>query len=52
MMWLTLEKKFLTWDNGLKRGWDGPSHFALCRTKEELVQHLFVTFSVHTEGGI
>jgi endo-beta-N-acetylglucosaminidase D len=33
----------MTWDNGVKRGWCGPSHCVLCKSNVESVSHLFVT---------
>jgi ribonuclease HI len=37
-----LEKKILTWENLLKRGFVEPSKCVLCGLKEETVKHLFV----------
>jgi hypothetical protein len=40
--WLLIEDKLLTWNNLLKRGWQGPRLCLLCRGNEETVFHLFV----------
>jgi hypothetical protein len=42
-LWLALNNKLLTWDNGLKRGWCGPNRCALYKSNDESVSHLFVT---------
>jgi hypothetical protein len=42
-LWLALNNKLCTWDNGLKRGWIGPSRCSLCRSEEETIYHLFIT---------
>jgi hypothetical protein len=41
-LWLALKNKLLTWDNGLKRGWNGPNHCILCKSMEEFVSHIFI----------
>lgn len=41
-LWLALNNKLLTWDNGVKRGWCGPNRCTLCFGDEESVSHLFV----------
>jgi hypothetical protein len=41
-MWLCLNKKILTWDSLLKRGWQGPGICCLCKSAEETIEHLFV----------
>jgi hypothetical protein len=42
-MWLAWSNKILTWDNGYKRNWHGLGmFFFLCKSNEELVNHLFV----------
>jgi hypothetical protein len=43
-LWLALNNKLCTWDNGLKRGWIGPSRCSLCKSEEETIYHLFITF--------
>jgi hypothetical protein len=43
MLWLAIENRILTWDNGMKRGWTGPSRCALCKDDSESVQHLFIS---------
>jgi len=45
LLWLALEKKILTWDNGLKKGWVGPKKCPLCKTNPKFVQHLFTQHS-------
>jgi hypothetical protein len=45
LTWLTLENKLPTWDNGLKRGWIGPSRCIMCMEEMEKMQHLFVSCS-------
>ena len=40
-LWLTLNKRVLTWDNLQKREWIGPNLCALCYSDEENVSHLF-----------
>jgi hypothetical protein len=40
-VWLLLEQKILTWDNLLKRGFQGPSICVLCKESEESLLHLF-----------
>jgi len=40
--WLLIEDTLLTWNNLLKRGWQGPEMCLLCRGNEETVLHLFV----------
>jgi len=42
VLWLALNNKLLTWDNGLKRGWNGPNRCALCKEDAESVFHLFI----------
>jgi hypothetical protein len=39
---LLIEDKLLTWNNLLKRGWQGPRLCLLCRGNEETGLHLFV----------
>jgi hypothetical protein len=41
-VWLTIENRMLTWDNGLKRGWAGPGRCALCKVESKYVQNLFI----------
>jgi hypothetical protein len=41
-LWLLIEDKLLTWNNLLKRGWQGPGLCQLCRGNEDFVFHLFV----------
>jgi hypothetical protein len=36
-----MEQKILTWDNLLKRGFQGPSMCVFCKESEEFVIHLF-----------
>jgi hypothetical protein len=45
LTWLVLENKILTWDNGVKHGWIGPSWCVLCRNNEETMHHLFISCS-------
>jgi hypothetical protein len=40
-VWLLLEQKILTWDNFLKRDFQGPSIYVLCKESEESLLHLF-----------
>ena len=40
-LWLLLEDKLLTWNNILKRGWQGPGLCLLCRGNEESTFHIF-----------
>jgi hypothetical protein len=40
--WLLMEDKILTWNNLLKRGWQGPGYCYLCKGNEETTFHLFV----------
>jgi hypothetical protein len=43
-LWLALNNKLLTWDNGLKRGWSGPGRCPLCKSDSESIAHLFIYF--------
>jgi hypothetical protein len=43
LMWLSVENKVLTWDNGMKRGWIGPSRCTMCKVDEETTHRLFVS---------
>jgi hypothetical protein len=45
LSWMEIEKKVLTWDNGLKRGWVGRGWCVLCWGSEETIQILFVNYS-------
>ena len=40
--WTLLHNSILTWDNLLKRGWEGPSICPLCVSHEESSIHLFL----------
>lgn len=40
-LWLALNNKLLTWENGLKRGWIGPSFCVLCKSNEDSCSHPF-----------
>jgi ribonuclease HI len=40
-IWLLLEQRILTWDNLIKRGFQGPSLCVLCKDSEETMLHLF-----------
>lgn len=40
-LWLVAQRKFLMWDNLLKRGFQGPSICYLCMHNEEDCSHLF-----------
>ena len=40
--WSLLHDSILTWDNLLKRGWEGPSRCPLCASHEENSTHLFL----------
>jgi len=40
--WLLMEDKILTWNNLLKRGWQGPGYCYMCKGNEETTIHLFV----------
>jgi hypothetical protein len=42
-MWLALANIVLTWDNRQKRNWVGPGKCILCKSSEEMVDHLFAT---------
>ena len=44
-IWLAVENHILTWDNLIKRGWNGPSRCCLCYKSEEFVHHIFVDCS-------
>jgi hypothetical protein len=44
-IWLMLEQRILTWENLIKRGFNGPSRCVLCGIAEENVLHLFVKCS-------
>lgn len=48
-MWLDLENKLTTGDNGEKRGWFGPNTCVLCKQIIESVNHLFVSCSFSQE---
>jgi hypothetical protein len=37
-----LNKKLLTWDVVLKRGWIDLSHCSLCKSSEESISHIFI----------
>lgn len=39
-MWLVQQKKILTWENLLRKGFVGPSKCYLCGTQEETMEHL------------
>lgn len=41
-LWLVAQKKWLTWDNLQRRGFQGPSMCSLCIRHEENVSHLFL----------
>jgi hypothetical protein len=41
-LWIALNNKLLTWDNGLKRGWIGPGRCSLCKSNSESINHLFI----------
>jgi len=43
-LWLAMNNKLLTWDNGVKRGWYGPNRCTLFFGNKESVVHLFVFF--------
>ena len=47
--WSLLHDSILTWDNLLKRGWEGPSRFPLCACHEENSLHLFLQCSFALE---
>jgi len=36
-LWLPLNNKLLTWDNRLKRGWNGPNRCPLCKSHEQSI---------------
>lgn len=40
--WLCLERKILTYDNLMKKGFSGPNFCILCKSAEENITHLFV----------
>jgi len=40
-MWLVLHDCILTWDNLLKRGWQGPSICSFCKLNVESTLHIF-----------
>eukprot|EP00253_Pinus_taeda_P015992 PITA_15992 len=39
-MWLVQQKKILTWENMLKKGFVGPSKCHLCGLQDEMMEHL------------
>jgi hypothetical protein len=41
-IWLAANEKILTWDNLLRRGWEGPNMCSLCRKISESISHLFL----------
>jgi hypothetical protein len=43
-LWIVLNNKFLTWENGLKQGWIGLSFCVLCKSNEDSCSHLFMCF--------
>jgi hypothetical protein len=40
--WLVDKNKISTWDNLLRKGWNGPNICQLCYKDEEIVSHLFI----------
>ena len=44
--WLLEQDKLLTADNLRKRGFEGPSRFALCTSQNETSLHLFLAYPV------
>jgi len=40
--WLALHDRILTWNNLIKRGWQGPGFCVLCSSDEESPIHIFV----------
>ena len=38
--WLLYHQRILTWDNLIKRGFQGPSYYPNCQNHEENIQHL------------
>eukprot|EP00253_Pinus_taeda_P036193 PITA_36193 len=40
-LWLLMQKKTLTWENLLKKGFRGPSRCRMCLKEEETMNHLF-----------
>eukprot|EP00253_Pinus_taeda_P029243 PITA_29243 len=40
-LWLLMQKKTLTWENLLKKGFQGPSRCLMCLKEEETMNHLF-----------
>lgn len=40
-LWLLMQKKTLTWENLLKKGFTGPSRCPMCLKEEETMNHLF-----------
>ena len=48
-LWVVINKLILTWDNLMKRNWQGPWFCVMCVAKEETVDHLFLRcpFTVH-----
>eukprot|EP00253_Pinus_taeda_P022901 PITA_22901 len=40
-LWLLMQKKTLTWDNLLRKGFRGPSRCPMCLQEEETMNHLF-----------
>jgi hypothetical protein len=51
-LWLAMNNKLLTWDNGVKRGWCGPNHCTLCFGNEEsfLIFFLFVPMQARLQS--
>jgi hypothetical protein len=47
--WLVLQKKILTWENLVKRGFHGPSRCHLCEGQEETTDHLLDECTYATE---
>lgn len=43
-LWLLLERKILTWDVLVKKGWEGPGFCVLHRQNNESIEKLFVFF--------
>jgi hypothetical protein len=41
-IWLAADDKILTWDNLLRRGWEGPNICFLCHLNSESITHLFL----------
>jgi hypothetical protein len=40
-LWLLRRGKIMTWENLLKRGFQGPTYFHLCHNNEENIKHFF-----------